>query len=159
MGILQARILECVAMPSGIFLPQGSKPGLPHCMPDGTSEVVKNPPAKCRRHKRCGFNPWSRRCPGEGHGNPLQYSCLENPMDTEAWRARVQTVIKSQTWLKRLSMHTHATKLPFLSPKRKGLYQIPGSCPADSLTRASTTQICRHCPQIFNGRAREEQRP
>ena len=146
-------------MPSGIFLTQGSKPGLPHCMPGGTSEVVKNPPAKCRRHKRCGFNPWSRRSPGDSHGNPLQYSCLENPMDRGAWRTRVQTVIKSQTWLKRLSMHAH-TQLSYNSwaPREKDCI-IPGSCPADSLTRASTTQKCRHCPQTHHGRAREKQRP
>ena len=37
------------------------------------------------------------RCPGEENGNPLQYSCLENPMDSEAWWARVQGVAKSQT--------------------------------------------------------------
>ena len=41
----------------------------------------------------------------EGHGNPLQYSCLENPMDRGAWRATVHGVAKSRTQLKRLSMH------------------------------------------------------
>ena len=43
--------------------------------------------------------------PGGGHGNPLQYSCLENPMDRGAWRATVHGVAKSQTWLKWLSSH------------------------------------------------------
>ena len=47
----------------------------------------------------------SRRSPGGGHGNPLQYSCLENPMDRGAWLATVHGVTKSQTWLKQLSMH------------------------------------------------------
>ena len=42
---------------------------------------------------------------GEGNGNPLQYSGLENPMDREAWWATLHGVTKSQTWLKRLSMH------------------------------------------------------
>ena len=37
------------------------------------------------------------RSPGEGNGNPLQYSCLENPMDRGAWRATVHEVMKSQT--------------------------------------------------------------
>ena len=37
------------------------------------------------------------RSPGEGHGNALQYSCLENPMNRGAWRAAVQGVAKSQT--------------------------------------------------------------
>ena len=52
---------------------------------------------------------WSlgqKDCPGGGHGNPLQYSCLENPMDRGAWRATVHSVTKSRTRLKQLSMHT-----------------------------------------------------
>ena len=40
------------------------------------------------------------RSPGEGHGNPLQYSCLENPMDKGTWQATVYRVEKSQTQLK-----------------------------------------------------------
>ena len=47
--------------------------------------------------------PGSRRSPGEGNGNPLQYSYLENPMDRGAWRATVHRVAKRRTWLKRLS--------------------------------------------------------
>ena len=46
--------------------------------------------------------PGSRRSPGGGNGNPLQSSCLENPMDGGAWQATVQGVAKSQTGLKRL---------------------------------------------------------
>ena len=46
-----------------------------------------------------GLIPGSRRSPGEGHGDPLQYSCLENPMDRGAWRAIVHGVEKSQTQL------------------------------------------------------------
>ena len=46
-----------------------------------------------------GSIPGSGRSPGEGNGNPLQYSCLENPMDREAWRAAVHGVTKSQTQL------------------------------------------------------------
>ena len=42
---------------------------------------------------------------GEGNGNPLQYSCLENPVDIRAWWALVHRVAQSWTWLKRLSMH------------------------------------------------------
>ena len=42
---------------------------------------------------------------GEGNGNPLQYSCLENPVDRGAWWAAVHRVTESQTLLKRLSMH------------------------------------------------------
>ena len=57
-----------------------------------------------------GFIPGSGRSPGGGHGNPLQYSRLENPMDRGAWRATVRGVPKSQTQLKQLSTYasTHA---------------------------------------------------
>ena len=47
--------------------------------------VVKNPPANAGKCKRCGFDPWDGKIPGGGHGNPLQCSCLENPMDRGAW--------------------------------------------------------------------------
>ena len=43
----------------------------------------------------------------EGMANPLQYSCLENPMDREAWQATVHKVIKSQTRLKQLSSSSY----------------------------------------------------
>ena len=49
-----------------------------------------------------------RRSPRGGHGNPFQYSCLENFMDRRAWRSLVRRVAKSQTQLKQLSAHTHA---------------------------------------------------
>ena len=44
-----------------------------------------------------GSIPGSGKFPGEGHGSPFQYSCLENPMDRGAWRATVHGVMKSQT--------------------------------------------------------------
>ena len=46
-----------------------------------------------------GSIPGSGRSSGEGNGSPLQYSCLENPMDKGAWRATVHGVKKSRTWL------------------------------------------------------------
>ena len=52
-----------------------------------------------------GSIPGSGRSSGGGHGIPLQYSCLENPMDREAWWATVHRVTKSWTELKRLSKH------------------------------------------------------
>ena len=65
----------------------------------------KEPACQCRRLKRRRFDPWVRKIPGEGHSNPLQYSCLENPMDRGAWVATVHGVAKSWTQLKRLSTH------------------------------------------------------
>ena len=150
MGILQARVLERVAMPSsrGIFATRGLNPGFLHCRqilfffyvgrfftswatrghelrslpwaelclparvralkPDSqcdgvwkrshlelTGSVVKNPPVNVGD---LGLVPESGRSPGEGNGNPLQCSCLGNPMDRGAWRAAVRVVAKSQTW-------------------------------------------------------------
>ena len=79
--------------------------------PGGTSG--KEPTCQCRRHKRCwvqsmgwedprvGKIPWRRAC------NPLQYSCLDNPLERGAYQSTVQRVAKSWTWLKRLSMLAH----------------------------------------------------
>ena len=53
--------------------------------------MVKNPPANA---EDVGTVPGSGRSPGEVNGNPLQYSCLENPMDIGAWQATVQGVTK-----------------------------------------------------------------
>ena len=50
-----------------------------------------------------GSIPGLGRSPGKGNGNPLQYSCLENPMDRGAWQATVHGVAKSQTWLSDLT--------------------------------------------------------
>ena len=58
--------------------------------------VVKNPPANAGDTRDPGSVPGSGRSPGEGHGNPLQYSCLENPMDRRAWGATVQRVAKGR---------------------------------------------------------------
>ena len=59
----------------------------------------------CRQRRNCGDTssvPELGRCPGEGDGNPLQCSCLENSMDRGAWRAAVLGVAKSRTWLSSL---------------------------------------------------------
>ena len=72
--------------------------------------MVKNPPANKRQCSIPG-SPGSGRSPGGGHGNPLWYSCLENPIDRGAGRAIVHGVTKSWTRLKRLS--THISPKPF----------------------------------------------
>ena len=59
--------------------------------PGGTSG--KEPACQCRRHKRCRFDPWVRKIPC----NPIQHSCLENPMDRGAWQGTVHGVSKSWT--------------------------------------------------------------
>ena len=66
--------------------------------------VVKNPPDNAGDIRDVGLIPKLGRFPEEGNGNPLQYSCLENPMDRGGWQAIVHGVAKSQTRLKRLSI-------------------------------------------------------
>ena len=61
--------------------------------------VVKNPPANVGDIKDLGSIPGLGRSPGGGHGNPLQYPCLENPTDRGAWWATVHRVAKSRTRL------------------------------------------------------------
>ena len=67
--------------------------------------VVKNHPANTGDTADAGLIPGLGRSPGGGHGNPPQYSCLENPMDRGAWRAMVHRVTKSLIQLKQLSTH------------------------------------------------------
>ena len=59
--------------------------------------VVKNSPANAGDIRDAGSIPGLGRSPGGGHGSPLQYSCLENPMNRGAWQAVVHRVAKSQT--------------------------------------------------------------
>ena len=69
--------------------------------------MVKNQAANAGDVRDAGSIPGSGRSPGRGHGNPLQYSCLGNPMDREAWGATVHRIAKSQTELKHHSTCTH----------------------------------------------------
>ena len=62
--------------------------------------MIKNPRANAGDVTDAGSIPELGRSPGGGHSNPLQYSCLEHPMDRGAWRAVVHGVAKSQTRLK-----------------------------------------------------------
>ena len=71
-------------------------------MPDGAGG--KEPACQCSRYKRHGFNLWVGKIPGGGRDSPLQYSCLENPMDRGAWQATVHRVANSWMWPKQLSM-------------------------------------------------------
>ena len=73
--------------------------------PGGTA--IKNPPANAGDVAEVGLIPGLGRSPGGGNGNPLQYSCLENPMDRGAWWATVHGVTKS--WIQ-LNTHTHTHK-------------------------------------------------
>ena len=67
--------------------------------PGGNGNVVMSLPAYAEDLRDAGSTPGLRRSPGKGHSNPLQYSCLENPLDRGAWQAAVHGVTKSWTWL------------------------------------------------------------
>ena len=68
--------------------------------------VVKNLSASAEDTRDVDSITRSGRCPEGGHGNPLKYFCLENPMDRGAWQATVHSITKSQTQLKQLSTCT-----------------------------------------------------
>ena len=89
----------------------------------GASQValmVKNPPSKAGDPRDVGLIPGSKRSPRGGNGNPLQYSCLENPMDREAWQAAVHGVVKSRTQLSDFTFTFAAIKL-------KDTYSLEGN--------------------------------
>ena len=71
--------------------------------------VVRNPPADAADVRDAGAIPGWGRSPGEEHGNPHLYSCLDNSMDRGAQRATVHGLTKSRTQLQWLSMHAHVS--------------------------------------------------
>ena len=79
----------------------------------GTSLAVKWLRLCASNARDAGSIPGSRSSPGGGNGNPLQYSCLENPMDRGTWWAAIHGVTKSWTWLSdwtHTQKHTHTYK-------------------------------------------------
>ena len=85
-----------------------------HVWASQVEPVVKNPPANAEDETDVGSIPGSDRSPGGGHGNPPQYSCLENPMDRGAWWATVYEVAKSR---RQLSKETTTFTTCMNSPK------------------------------------------
>ena len=79
--------------------------------------MVKNLPANAGELGDVGSIPGSGRCPGGGNGNPLQYSCLQNPMDRGACWATVHSVAKSWTSLKRLGTYARLESACLLSSR------------------------------------------
>ena len=74
--------------------------------------MVKNPLANWRYIREVGLIPGLGKSPGGGHGNPLQYSCLENLVERGAWRAVVHWVASSPTQLLWLSREQHPLTRP-----------------------------------------------
>ena len=95
--------------------------------------VVKNLPDNAGDTGNAGSVSGLGWSPGVGNGNPLQYSCLENPMDRGAWQATVHGVAKSQTWLS-----THANV--FLAKKKMSILAL---CPfLNQIIWFLDTQLC-----------------
>ena len=100
--------------------------------------MLRNLPANAGDIRDLGSIPRLGRSPGQGHGNPLQHSCLENPMDRGAWWTMVHGVTKHQTQLKRLSMHTCTSETNTISQinctsiKKKKKQQSVLGCRASS---------------------------
>ena len=74
---------------------------------------------------------------GGGHGNPLQYSCLKNPMDTGAWQATVHGVAKSWT---QLSIWTHSNILQYTTRRRGHIHQCNEGSISNRLNRQATSK-------------------
>ena len=85
--------------------------------------MVKKLPANAVDVREVGSIPGSGRSPGGGHGNPLQYSCLENPMDRGAWRANVHSIGESDMTT---IQHTHSVN-HHKSSYCMSLYNCPSS--------------------------------
>ena len=79
------------------FPVDGTGSAVNFCLDFPGGALVKNPSADAGDTGVLGLIPGSGRCPGVGNGTPLQYSCLENPMDRGAWQTAVHGVTKSQT--------------------------------------------------------------
>ena len=75
--------------------------------------VVKNPPGDAGDVRDVDSIPGLGRSLGRGTGSPLQYSCLQNPMDRGAWQTTVHRVSKNWTRLKWLSMHACTRKMMY----------------------------------------------
>ena len=95
--------------------------------------VVKNPLANAGDIRDTGLVPELGRSPGEGHGDPLQNSCLENPMNRGAWQAIVHGVAESQTGLSGFA-HTLAIQAP-------GLVCTDGWCVSGQVTESLKASV------------------
>ena len=115
--------------------------------------AVKNLPANAGDFlKDSGLIPGLGRSPVGGHSNPLQYSCLENPMDRGAWQAAVHRVTPSRTWLS-----THACRLHYVTKNFSFICQSSTSykesqgklCPSHHASRRLLPPLWLPCLILF----------
>ena len=94
------------------------------------ARVVKHLPASAGDLRATGSIPGSGRSPGEDNGNPLQYSCLENPMDRGTWKAsvnRAQRVSTTEVTKHTQSVHRAKQGQNLVDPRKKSLTVITKS--------------------------------
>jgi len=87
---------------------------------------------RCRRCKRHGFHPWVGKIPWRRNGNPLQYTCLENPMDRGAWRATAHQIPESDTTHRRTPRKLSAWRTRCRDRPREHSVSAAGLHPAPS---------------------------
>ena len=87
---------------------------------------------------------------GEGNGNPLQYSCLENPMDGGAWWAAVHGVVKSPTWLSNFpfTFHFHALEKEMATHSSVLAWRIPGTGEPGGLPSMGSHRVKHDCSDL-----------
>ena len=96
-----------------------------------------------------GSIPGSGRSPGGGHGNPLQYSCLENPMDRGAWWATVHGVAKSQTLLSDFTFTFKNLEVWETIPAALGGFMAVVTVCSDFGAQENKVCHCFHCFPIY----------
>ena len=101
---------------------------------------------------------WARS-PGGGHGNPFQYSCLENPLDREAWQAIVHRVTKSWAWLKQCSSTKIKLLFKLMSMYSSGTKKIDSYSWLKSFSTRTMAFKGRQSIDHFQNCAREKKRP
>ena len=142
---------------------QGCGDILYHLLMLGASQgerVVKSPPANAGDLRDSGLTPGLGRSPGGGHGNPLQYSCMENPKDRGAWWATVHGVTKSQSrsdlaaaaaaTCQQKAIFTNVqvmVTLTVVSPKSPASRSSTKIKPENGITTHPGVQAKRHCTQ------------
>ena len=105
--------------------------------------MLKYPPANTGGIRDMSLITGSGRCPEGGHGNPLQYSCLENPVDRGAWQTTIHGVMKSRT---RLSNLAHRQPICSISLGKKPDVSQTDSLPITRLSRhRSTLRVVKVC--------------
>ena len=122
---------------------------------NGVSQVaqaVKNPPASAGDAGNRGSIPASGRSPGKGNGSPLQYSCLENPMDRGAWWATVHGVTKSWTQLRDTAQHTVKLIICYclLNPCTWTMCVVCFRCDAKCQKKTLCIKVCVNSSQFQN---------